>query len=262
MKPEIVLFSRTRAKDYHYLFPLPPDSTEAVRGFVQQQLQAMQQGTSDGVLHFFLSDTDAVLLRAVDSGSCDAFGRPIASLEGIYCPAADIRPFWLCLPPILPGFFSSPSLYGVFVKNDAPVHIPISRVLDDFAALSAKDSRKEVLKQTIWAADMPVSFTYDANGLHPSQPLSAQGRKQWLPQERRRYTLHLHISRRQKTASVEAVSAGNSSPFPLLHSAEIARAEKGWKLSELNAAAAAVRQTLEADGWQHGKAASGEGGNL
>ena len=179
MKPEIVLFSRTRAKDYHYLFPLPPDSTEAVRGFVQQQLQAMQQGSSDGVLHFFLGDTDAVLLRAVDSGSRDAFARPIASLEGIYCPAADIRPFWLCLPFLLPGFFSSPSLYGVLVKNDAPVPIPISRVLDDFAALSAKDSRKEALKQTIYAADMPVSFTYDANGLHPSQPLSARGRKQW-----------------------------------------------------------------------------------
>lgn len=259
MKPEVFLFSRTPQADYRYLFPLPPHHSGAVDAFLQGQLMDMQRGKADGTVHFFLSDTDAVLLRSIPSGSCDLYSRPILSLEGIYCPAEDIRSFWLCLPLIVPGFWSSPSLYERFIRNEKSASIPLTALLEDFASRSKTQKHAPALHKAIFQADTPVSFTFDANGFCPSVPLSTQGRIQWNPQEQRRCDIQLIFDRKEKIAYLEAVSCG-APVYSILRSADIARGADGWRFAELEAAAAAMEAELDAHGWQYYDISSAEGG--
>lgn len=258
MKPEIFLFSRTPQADYRYLFPLPPHHSEAVGRFLQEQLVYMQSGRPDGTVRFFLSDTDAVLLRSADSGVRDPYSRPILSLEGIYCPAEDIRSFWLCLPLIVPGFWSSPSLYGQLIRNETTVSVPLSTLLDGFASRSKTQKHLKTMYKSIFLADMPVSFTFDANGFCPSDPLSTRGRIQWHPQEQRRCQIQLTFDRREKTAHLEAVSNG-APVYSIARSADIARDADGWSFAELQAAAAAMECELDARGWQYANTPSAKG---
>lgn len=258
MKPEAFLFSRTPQADYSYLFPLPPHRSDAVGAFLQEQLVCMQSGRPDGIVRFFLTDTDAVLLRSVDSGVRDLYSRPILSLEGIYCPAEEIRPFWLALPLIVPGFWSSPSLYGQLVQNETPVSVPLTALLDGFSSRSKTQKHLTAMRKAVFQADTPVSFTFDADGFHPSVPLSTRGRIQWHPQEQRRCQICLSFDRREKTAHLEAVSS--SAPvYSILRSADIVREADGWRFSNLEAAAAAMECELDAHGWQYNSPLSAKG---
>lgn len=128
MKSAFFLFSRTKTQDYSYMIPLPSECSEEVSSFLQGQLARMQTGKPDGTVHFFLTKTDAVLVRAINSGAHDAYSRPILSLEGFYCPSEEIRTLWLCLPLIIPGFYTSPSLYSSVVQ-DGEIHtVSVSRL--------------------------------------------------------------------------------------------------------------------------------------
>lgn len=249
MKPEIFLFSRTPDADYRYLFPLPPHS-DAVDAFLQARLEDMQRGQADGTVHFFLSDTDAILVRAVNSGSRDLYARPIFSLEGLYCPAADVRPFWLCLPHVVPGFWSARSIYALLVKDGQTVPLPTTQLLDACAQYSPKNRHAKAIQQAIFAADTPVSFTFDANGLHFSEQPPTQGRTRWQPQNPRQCDIRLTLDRKTKTAHLEAVSHG-SMPYPIARSADMARDADGWSFSELESAAAALETELDRRGWQY-----------
>lgn len=251
MKPEVILFSRTPKEDYQYLFMLPPYISAASRAFIQSQLEQMQGGATDGVVHFFFSSTDAVLLRLVDSGCKDVFSRPIYSLEGIYCPANDVRKCWLCLPFWVPGFWSSPSLYQRLVSGERTVSVPLTQLLDDFDARSQMHPQMQAMRNEILRADEPVSFTFDANGFHPAAALPAHGRKQWIPQEARRCSLQLTLLRKEKNAYLAAVSDGNPA-YTVLRSEDIAGGGRdGWNFAELESAACAMERELDACGWQY-----------
>lgn len=257
MKPELFLFSRTPEADYRYLVPLPPQKSDAVGAFLQQRLADMQRGQADGTVHFFLSDTDAVLVRAVDSGTRDLYARPILSLEGLYCPAADVRPFWLCLPHLVPGFWSASSIYALIVRDGKTFPLPPARLMDACAQYSPKNPHTKAMQRAIFAADAPVSFTFDADGLHFSEQPPTQGRTRWHPQEPRRCDIRLTLDRKTKAARLEAVSRGNM-PYPIACSADIAREADGWSFSALEAAAAALEAELDKHGWQY---APDKGGN-
>ncbi|HIV68495.1 MAG TPA: hypothetical protein IAA32_06480 [Candidatus Butyricicoccus stercorigallinarum] len=257
MKPEIFLFSRTPAADYRYLFPLPSARSDAVNAFVQARLADMQRGQADGTVHFFLSDTDAILLRAVESGSQDNYGRAILSLEGLYCPARDVRPFWLCLPHLVPGFWRATSLYPLLVRDGQTAPLPAARLLDACAQYSARLPQTKAMQRAIFAADAPVSFTFDADGLHLSQQPSTRGRTRWQPAQTRRCDIHLTFDRRAKTAHLTAHSRG-AAPFAVARSADIAREADGWPFDALTAAADALERELDARGWQY---APEKGGN-
>ena len=257
MKPEIFLFSRTPEADYHYLIPLPPQQSNAVGAFLQQRLADMQRGQADGTVYFFLSDTDAVLVRAVDSGCRDLYARPILSLEGLYCPMEDVRPFWLCLPHLVPGFWSASSIYTLLVKDGKTIPLPPARLMDACAQYSPKNRHAKAMERAIFAADTPVSFTFDADGLHFSEQPPTQGRTRWQPQEPRRCDIRLTLDRKTEAAWLEAVSRG-SIPYSIARSADLAREADGWSFSALENAAAALEAGLDKYGWQY---APDKGGN-
>lgn len=257
MKPDVFLFSRTPQQDYRYLLPLPAHASDAVRAFLQSQLVQMQSGTPDGVVRFFLSDTDAVLLRLTDSGQTDLYARPIVSLEGLYCPAAEVRELWLCLPLVVPGFWESASLYRSLVKGEDIHPIPFSRLLDDFMSRSRTQPHARDMCSAIYSADAPVSFSFDAQGLHLSSQPETRGRTRWTPAEPRRCRIQLALSRKEEDAYLEAVSCG-APAYPILRGAPVAREDGGWKFAELEASARAMEERLEACGWQ----CSGKGGSI
>lgn len=258
MNPEIFLFSRTAQTDYRYLFPLPPQCSEAVQTFLQTRISDMQSGQADGTVHFFLSETDAVLVRAVNSKNRDLYGRPILSLEGLYCPAEDVRPFWLCLPRLVPGFWFATSMYTLLVQGETTVSLPVVRLLDACAQHSPKHAQFKAMQQDISTADMPASFTFDADGLHFSTQPPAYGRKRWSPQESRSCDICVIFNRKTKTAHLEAVSGG-SVPYTIVQSADVARESNGWSFSALEQSAAAVEAELDRRGWQY---APDKGGKL
>ncbi len=257
MKPDVFLFSRTPRRDYRYLIPLPPELSEETRAFVQAQLERMQRGDADGTVHFFLSAADAVLLRLTDSGRADLYARPIVSLEGLYCPAADVHEFWLWLPLLVPGFWSSPSLYSSLVDGETVTSVPLARLLDDFAARSCEQAHGKATLEAIYRADHPVSFTFDADGIHPSAARTSNGRTRWLPAETRRCDIRLHLPRKQDEAYLEAVSC-RAPQYTIVRGADITREGDGWRFAELEASARAMEDELDARGWL----IDGEGGDI
>lgn len=259
MQPEIFLFSRTPRADYRDLFPLPPQRSDAAADFVRQRLVQLQNGRPDGVVHFFLGD-DALLLRAVDSGSRDLYGRPIFSLEGVYCPARQVRQFWLCLARIVPGFWASPSVYARLMRGEDAVRVPLDDLLADFADRGRTQPQASALRRAILSADTPVPFTFDATGFHPvGGALSARGRAPWQPRERRRCRIVLAFDRREKTARLTAISLGQPS-YPVLRSETVARAPDGWDFAALESAAAAMEAELDRRGWRYTDDPAPDGG--
>lgn len=250
MKPEVILFSRTPQKDYGYLFPLPRRLSHASRSFLQCQLEQMQNGSADGILRFFLSDTDALLLRLIPSGCSDVFSRPIYSLEGLWCSEEDIRKLWLCLPLILPGFFAAPSLYSQLVRGEETCSIPFEQLLDVFAARTRTQDKTAIrrLSTTIYSADTPISFSFDTDGIHPDHVLSAHGRARWTPCEVRRCRMKVFFLPKEKSAHLEAISCGTPS-YTVLRGEDIALEHHGWSFSRLEASACAIEQALSECGW-------------
>lgn len=249
MKPALFLFSRTPKKDYRYLIALPSGLSEQARAFIAGRQTDMQMDVSVNTLHFFVSKTEALLMRIIDTGVRDTFGRPIAAMEGFYCPKEEIRMFWLCLSLIVPGFYASPSVYQTVIDGEAVRPVAVSELLDTFMACSRTQPDAAAVTKAIYDAEQPSCFTYDGSGLHLSVSSCPDRRHVWTPQETSRYRLRLLLPKKANTAQFQAVCT-HKPVYTLAKSKKIPCNADGWHIPSLRATADALEQQLASHGWQ------------
>lgn len=245
MHPQSFLFSSTPRRDYRYLVPLPPQCPADCAAFIRTQLEQMQRGAADGTIQVFIGTEYALVLRLVASGIADLYSRPIYSLEGFCFPQEDMRALWLSLPEWLPGFYAAPSLYQTLVHGEETVDVPAHTLLEPFFAETADEN----LLRHIVAAAEPYSFSFDRK-MQQVQPIQTQERKQWIPKEPRCCRIELHLDKKQKAAQLQAICCGQP-PYVIAQSPLLRQTEMGWQFSELEAAADAMEQLLDAAGWQY-----------
>ena len=249
MELKLFLFSRTKSKDYHYIMALPNNLSERANAFIQQRRMDLQMDNTINTIHFFVSDTEAILLRIIDSGAFDAYGRPISAMEGFYCPKEDIRTFWLCLPRIVPGFHASSSMYSSIVQQETILPVSIPKLLDTFESVGQSNPQTPVVTKTICDAQTPACFTYDNDGLHLSVSSNPERRTVWTPKETRQCNLEIILDKKEKTAQFQAM-ASHAPAYEILQSEEISCTSNGWPISDLQATAAAMEQQLYAKNWK------------
>ena len=245
MHPQSFLFSSTPKRDYRYLVPLPPQCAADGAAFVRTQLERMQRGAADGTIHVFIGAEHALVLRLIASGIADLYARPIYSLEGFFFPQEDVRALWLSLPEWLPGFHAAPSLYQTLVHGETTVDVAAQTLLDGFAA----EQPEQALLQYVLTADEPHSFSFDGTASDHAAGKTPR-RTPWTPQEARRCRIELLLDKREKTAQLKAMSCGKPA-YCIAQSPLLPQRDAGWQLSELEAAADAMEQLLDAAGWQY-----------
>ena len=247
MKPALFLFSRTRKKDYRYLIALPSGLSEQAQTFITARQTDMQMDVSVNTLHFFVSETEALLVRITDTGVKDTFGRPITAMEGLHCPKEEIRMFWLCLSLIVPGFYASPSVYQTVIDGETVRPFAVSELLDTFMACSRKQPDAAAVTKAIYDAEQPACFTYDGSGLHLSVSSCAARRHVWTPQEHSRFRLYLVLKKKAQKAQLQAVCTHK--PAYVLAKSSVSCTADGWHIPSLKASADALEQQLAAHGW-------------
>ncbi|MDO5785069.1 MAG: hypothetical protein Q4P20_08405 [Eubacteriales bacterium] len=245
MHPQSFLFSSTPRRDYRYLVPLPPQCPADCTAFIRTQLEQMQRGAADGTIQVFIGTENALVLRLVASGIADLYSRPIYSLEGFSFPQEDIRALWLSLPEWLPGFYAAPSLYQTLVQGEDTVDVPAQTLLQTFFA----ETVEETLLRYVLAAAEPHSLSFDGE-MPQAQPAQVPDRKQWIPKELRSCRIEMVFQKKEKTARLQAVCCGQP-PYVIAQSPLLRQKEAGWQFSELEAAADAMEQLLDAAGWQY-----------
>lgn len=244
MHPQSFLFSSTPKRDYRYLVPLPPQFPADGTAFLRTQLEQMQRGAADGTIQVFIGAEHALVLRLVASGIADLYSRPIYSLEGFFFPQEDIRALWLSLPEWLHGFYAAPSLYQTLVDGEDTVSVPAEQL---FHSLFTQAVDKPLLAHVLSAAE-PYSFAY--SGAVQQAEQTPPQRRQWRPQEPRRCRIELVFCKKEKTAQLRAVCCGQP-PYVIARSPLLRQEQAGWQFSELEAAADAMEQLLDAAGWQY-----------
>lgn len=247
MNVQTFLFSRTRQQDYRYLLPLPAMS-EGSRRFVGAQLGEMERGRVDGVLRFFYQGDDAVLLRLTESGTQDLYGRPIASLEGVYIPEPEVLRFWTGLSALLPRLYAAPPLYQSCVQGENILPPASEQLVERWIAGGWESPLEEDLERQLSQVATPTPFSFGSEGL--ALDAAPAERVSWQQRELRCYDLELIVDRREKAVRLEAVSCGKPT-VRLLRSTRIHGTKEGWPLVELFAAADAMMEQLQKKGWTY-----------
>ena len=128
MQYEIILNSRTYSVDYRWI-ARPAYISEALCDRVRDLMYLLERAgnlTDEDYLRnifFFADESGGVLVRGGYSATTDKFGRQIYSVEGIVCPAAQLRSFWYALPVLIAWMTQCPLfrdtwVYGMAEETD------------------------------------------------------------------------------------------------------------------------------------------------
>lgn len=128
MQYEIILNSRTYSLDYRWI-ARPAYISEALCDRVRDLMYLLERAgnlTDEDYLRnifFFADESGGVLVRGGYSRVTDKFGRQIYSVEGIACPAAQLRRFWYALPVLIAWMTQCPLfrdtwVYGMAEETD------------------------------------------------------------------------------------------------------------------------------------------------
>lgn len=115
MQFDILLNSRTYSIDYRWI-ARPSYISESLGEKVRDLMLLLERAgnlTDEDYLRnifFFADDSGGVLVRGGYAKAADKFGRQIYSVEGIACPADQLRLFWLSLPALI-GWMSQCPLF-------------------------------------------------------------------------------------------------------------------------------------------------------
>ena len=128
MQFEIVLNSRTYSLDYRWI-ARPDYISDRLCDRVSDLMYLLERAgnlTDEDYLRnifFFTDESGGLLVRGGYSASTDKFGRQIYSVEGIACPARDLRQFWYALPALIAWMAQCPLfrdtwVYGMAEEED------------------------------------------------------------------------------------------------------------------------------------------------
>lgn len=159
MQFEIVLNSRTYSLDYRWI-ARPDYISDKLCDRISDLMYLLERAgnlTDEDYLRnifFFTDETGGVLVRGGDSASADKFGRQIYSVEGIACPAGQLRQFWYALPALIAWMTQCPLFRDTWVYG-MPENEDLSGLKVDIPELQQEDGSRMLSQSGFLAACPP-----------------------------------------------------------------------------------------------------------
>ena len=156
MQYEIILNSRTYSVDYRWI-ARPAYISEALCDRVRDLMYLLERAgnlTDEDYLRnifFFADESGGVLVRGGYSATTDKFGRQIYSVEGIVCPAAQLRSFWYALPVLIAWMTQCPLFRDTWVYGMAE-ETDLSGLKVDIAELGEEGGNRLLAESGFYSA--------------------------------------------------------------------------------------------------------------
>lgn len=159
MQYEIILNSRTYSLDYRWI-ARPAYISEALCDRVRDLMYLLERAgnlSDEDYLRnifFFADESGGVLVRGGYSSVTDKFGRQIYSVEGIACPAAQLRRFWYALPALIAWMTQCPLFRDTWVYGMAE-EANLSGLMVDIAELGDEGGDRMLAESGFYSACPP-----------------------------------------------------------------------------------------------------------